>query len=522
MPVLRLEVAGVAGEHPLAVQRLPRGGLVLVVAGKAVAAARGNFADALLVGVANLHLHALEGHAHAVKIHLAGRVQRVGADQFGLPVELPQRHAHGQKEAKSLGAERRAAGGGRSQPRKPQPILERAEQQPVRRARNAPLHNRPHTEAQPKLKDPLLQPRGVHHARAHLRGELLPGAGREQQQGGAELAHIVHGRLGFLGEVHAHAAEQRQAHRIDLLNNPWQRLHRDILVARAARVVAQIGGAVLDKAPRLQHGELRVRSGARGGAENRHLFARSRIQHTRISARIVAPLRLAQAQQFFHGEQPLVAILAHAARIAVNNVPQRIRARAELQQLVHLLLVFGQHHGGGGVVEQISHLVVQRVAVNAETHCAQRMGGDFAAEPIRPIVSNQRHGVAALHAQRVQPQRNALDPRLVFGPTGLMPNAQALFAVGNLRPVLPGVARQQPGKSIEPLALHRRAHAAAPSSPRYAARTAGSAIISAGAPSAILRPKSSTTTRCEISITTPISCSIISTAMPHSSFNSTM
>ena len=55
-----------------------------------------------------------------------------------------------------------------------------------------------------------------------------------------------------------------------------------------------------------------------------------------------------------------------------------------------------------------------------------------------------------------------------------------------------------------------------------ARRTCGSAITASGAPSAILLPKSSTMMLWEMSTTTPMSCSIISTVMPHSSLRSRM
>ena len=52
--------------------------------------------------------------------------------------------------------------------------------------------------------------------------------------------------------------------------------------------------------------------------------------------------------------------------------------------------------------------------------------------------------------------------------------------------------------------------------PRYAARTAGSACTSAGVPTAMMRPKSSTWMREQVPITNPMSCSTRSTARPSS------
>ena len=58
-------------------------------------------------------------------------MQRVGAEQLGLAVERAQRHAHRLEELEGVGAERRAAGRGRAQPREAEPVAQRAEQQHV-------------------------------------------------------------------------------------------------------------------------------------------------------------------------------------------------------------------------------------------------------------------------------------------------------------------------------------------------------------------------------------------------------
>src|SRR5262249_6667127 len=52
--------------------------------------------------------------------------------------------------------------------------------------------------------------------------------------------------------------------------------------------------------------------------------------------------------------------------------------------------------------------------------------------------------------------------------------------------------------------------------------TCGFCFTSVGVPSAIFSPKSRTMTRSEISITTPMSCSMSTIVVPHSSFTSRM
>ncbi len=78
----------------------------------------------------------------------------------------------------------------------------------------------------------------------------------------------------------------------------------------------------------------------------------------------------------------------------------------------------------------------------------------------------------------------------------------------------------RPVAGFDPVEAEQHARTAHSSTPRYASITAGSARTSAGAPSAIFSPMSSTQTRLEMSMTTDMSCSISTTVTPRSSFTS--
>ena len=92
-----------------------------------------DLADAVRVRRLDAHLDAVvEGDADRIEIDVAGAMQRVGAEQLGLAVELAQRHAERAEEAEGVGPERRAAGRRRAQPREAEPVAQRAEQQRFR------------------------------------------------------------------------------------------------------------------------------------------------------------------------------------------------------------------------------------------------------------------------------------------------------------------------------------------------------------------------------------------------------
>ena len=99
----------------------------------------------------------------------------------------------------------------------------------------------------------------------------------------------------------------------------------------------------------------------------------------------------------FH--QAGIVIFPHAARIGIDDVLQVRRAVGEAQQLVDLLFVLGEHQLRFAVAQQIGGFLIQHVAIEAEAHGADRMGGDFGRDPVRPVVADDADDVAAAEAE---------------------------------------------------------------------------------------------------------------------------
>ena len=247
--------------------------LVAEVASEQAAVAGVDLADAAFVRVDHAQLGVVERHARAVAVELGVDLQRVGAGCLGLAIELPQRHAHGEKEAERVGAERGPAGRRRLQIGEAQPVAQGREQQQVGQPVPTPsLHGRG-ADADRPLEQPPRQRAGVQQACAHIGRRLLPHPWRQQQVGRADLAQIAHRRLATFGKAHPDAAQQRHRHDVDLLHDPGQRQDRNILVRGQARVGAQVGRDVRKERPMLQHGELGLGGSARGGAQDRDVLA---------------------------------------------------------------------------------------------------------------------------------------------------------------------------------------------------------------------------------------------------------
>ena len=114
-------------------------------------------------------------------------------------------------------------------------------------------------------------------------------------------------------------------------------------------------------------------------------------------------------------------------------------ALGQRQQLVDLFLVFGEHQLGFAVAQQIGGFLVQHVAIEAKAHRADRVGGDFGRNPVRPIVADDADDVAAAEAQFDHAEREIVHAGLVVVPGEDAPQPEILFAQRDLAAMLAGV-----------------------------------------------------------------------------------
>ena len=80
-------------------------------------------------------------------------------------------------------------------------------------------------------------------------------------------------------------------------------------------------------------------------------------------------------------------------------------ALAQPEQLVDLLLVLREYQFCAAVAQQVGDFLGQRVAIHAKNFDgADRMAGNLAGEPIRPVVANQGDDVAAFDPSSSMPR----------------------------------------------------------------------------------------------------------------------
>src|SRR5262249_50836392 len=163
-----------------------------------------------------------------------------------------------------------------------------------------------------------------------------------------------------------------------------------------------------------------------------------------------------------------------------------------------------------------------RVLVERHGHAAERLRGQLRPVKTGTVVAEHGELVATLEPGCGQAKGKLPHVVVALTPGIGLPDAAVLFAHPDLAAESLHIALQQLGQSVHGWVLDKVQDRTALLVPRYAAMTAGSFCTSTGAPSAILRPRSSTTTWSEMSITTPISCSISTIVMPRSWLTSRM
>lgn len=116
-------------------------------------------------------------------------------------------------------------------------------------------------------------------------------------------------------------------------------------------------------------------------------------------------------------------------------IDQLLQLRAALphaEQLIHLLLIF--HHGETRfrVIQNKLDFIGHRILIQRHGHAADALHRDHRPVELRPVVTDNRHFVAPLHAEcsEAAGQRTGLIEHLA--PTPFLPDPKGFFANRNL------------------------------------------------------------------------------------------
>ena len=98
--------------------------------------------------------------------------------------------------------------------------------------------------------------------------------------------------------------------------------------------------------------------------------------------------------------------MVEAARVVVNDVPQRWRVLAQFQQLVDLLLVLGQREARLRFAGEMEHLLGRGVGVYRHRIALERAGGQHAEVQANAVVAEHQHRVSGGETQLLETGRD--------------------------------------------------------------------------------------------------------------------
>ena len=252
-----------------------------------------------------------------------------------------------------------------------------------------------------------------------------------------------------LGAIHHIAAHQPLGKAEDVLAYPGRRqVGQDFLIGRqfvkpCARLCAVDQGGVG------VHDALGVAGGARGEEQGGNIV-RLALRDVCIPRAWVGRIpSLTGGQQVVQRRQAGLCVTAQAARVVKPDAGKPRADLAQLDELVHLLLVF--HHGKADVGVLNREGVFGRGGVLVQRHgdATQRLRGQLRCVQARPVVADHRQVVATPKPCRRQPAGHLAHGHSQLSPSRGLPDAQMLFTQRAGAGALGCVVKQEAWKSAE-------------------------------------------------------------------------
>ena len=203
------------------------------------------------------------------------------------------------------------------------------------------------------------------------------------------------------------------------------------------------------------HDPLGLRGGARGEEDRGNVAGADPSHLLQEEARVAGVPAASGIDQCLQAFESGLGVVAQPPRLVVPDARQPRRARANLQELVDLLLVFDDGEGHLGVLDREDELGGHRVLVQRHRHRAERLHGEHGGVQARPVLADQDDVLAARQPGLGQSAGEIAHELRHLPPGKRLPDPVPLLAHRRrLRPSL-GLREQQRGKGVA--ARHRAA-----------------------------------------------------------------
>jgi len=133
-------------------------------------------------------------------------------------------------------------------------------------------------------------------------------------------------------------------------------------------------------------------------------------------------------------EPRILTIRAHPRRIHIDNLRDRRDLRFNLEELIHLLLVLSDDHGGMDPINGKSELLWDGGGEEVEGGTSQYHDRHFGKEPFRMVIHDDDEGASPTHSQSGKPKCRPRNLILIILPRIGFPDSIGLLPHGDVAP----------------------------------------------------------------------------------------
>jgi hypothetical protein len=257
---------------------------------------------------------------------------------------------------------------------------------------------------------------------------------------------------GALGAIDGEADLDRLRIGEDVIADPRHRQVRQDLFVGAEFL--ELGGVLRRHAQvtMAQHRALRGPGGARRVADDRRVVGAPLLELVLEVRRVADGEFAAVLLQLLERHQERLAVGPQTPCVVVDDRLQTRAARADVQELVDLLLVLDDREPRLGVVEDVRDLLFDPVLVERDRHAAERLRAEHRPVELRTVVTDDGDLVAATEAEGREAKRDEAALLVVVAPRVGLPDAVVLLANGDVLRPRPRVVADEPREGLRHVA----------------------------------------------------------------------
>ena len=274
----------------------------------------------------------------------------------------------------------------------------------------------------------FLEPPRVGHADPDPGGQILPEPGGGDHHRRSDFPKILGDGFRRFGKVHGKPADEGDPQAPHLVDDPGRRRQRHpVDVLRGGEDVEPLKAHV-DEVPVGKHGQLGQARGARGEHHDGDVVLPAPHDLFFKDPGMVFPILFPQEHKIPEADEPgIVPVAVHARGVQVDHLLDQGDPVPDLQELVHLFLVLGEHMGRLDALQGLGEFRRHGGGEKVDRHAAQGLDGQLGEEPLGAIVHDEPRRVLSSKAEGLEPQGDFFDMVPVAFPVDGLPDTPGLL-----------------------------------------------------------------------------------------------